>query len=223
MSSCINLSENEINVLLVKASEMYKSPIEKYMLRRSVNVIEGMLEKHNRIFSFRVDLRFAQDHSLDDPDSPFCFQRTDSQVITRFLESLKSQLKAEHKRSDRKGIPALPAYVWTKERNHSEHYHYHVMLMFNRDVYGYLGDYSKVDAANMSNRVQKAWCSAVDVGYPDYAKLVQFPEKTYKFNRNDAMLRTVEYTDFLLRLAYLTKQNTKDVHNSYRNFGFSQI
>lgn len=97
------------------------------------------------------------------------------------------------------------------------------MLIFNQDVYGYLGDYTKVDADNMSNRVQKAWFSAVGLDYQDYSKLVQFSEKSHRLNRNDAVLRSDEYTCFLLRIAYLTKVNTKDVHDTYRNFGFSQI
>lgn len=222
MSGIINLTEKEFNSLSIKASEMYKSPIEKYMLRRAVEVTEVMLTKHNRLFAFRTDLRFASEYCIDDTDSPFLFQRTDSKVITRFLDSLKAQIKADHKRVGRKGEPALPAYVWTKERNQSEHFHYHVMLIFNREVYGYMGDFTKTDANNMSNRIQKAWCSAVGIDYPDYSRLVHFPDKSYRFDRHDAIQRNKEYMHYLFRLAYLTKSNTKDNYDIYRNFGTSQ-
>ncbi|MEQ5680966.1 inovirus-type Gp2 protein, partial [Providencia rettgeri] len=44
------------------------------------------------------------------------FQRTDERAITRFIESLKSQLRAAHHRTGRSGTPALPYYAWVRER-----------------------------------------------------------------------------------------------------------
>ncbi len=71
---------------------------------------------------------------------PICFQKDDEKAITRSIESLKSQLREEHKRSDRAGKPAPLGYIWARERYISEHHHYHLVLLFNKDVYGYLGN-----------------------------------------------------------------------------------
>ncbi len=98
------------------------------------------------------------------------------------------------------------------------------MLLFNRNVYGYLGNYTNCNADNMATRMQKAWCSAVGLDYPDDASLAHFPKnQSFKFYRCDALTRSPVYEDFLLRLAYLAKEKTKDVHQGYRNFGTSQL
>ncbi|SQC91442.1 Protein of uncharacterised function (DUF3296) [Cedecea neteri] len=76
----------------------------------------------------------------------------------------------------------------------------------------------------MATRIQKAWCSAVGLNYPYQATLAHFPKnQSFKLNRGDALTRSAVYEDFLLRLAYLAKENTKDVHDGYRNFGTSLL
>lgn len=218
------LTEKQFESLAQIADKKYRSRIERYILRRSLAVISNFLEKYNRIFALRADLRFAQSHVLGEPDLPLCFQRTDEKTITRALESLKSQLREEHKRSGRAGEPTLLAYVWARERDTSEHHHYHLVLLFNREVYAYLGDYTEPDADNMGTRIQKAWCSAIKLDYPHYASRVQFPENhSTWFTRQDALTLSPDYYDFLLRVAYLAKEYSKDFHYGYRNFGTSQI
>lgn len=155
---------------------------------------------------------------------PTCFQRDDEKAITRSIESLKSQLREEHKRSGRAGNPAPLGYIWARERVTGERPHYHLVLLFDKDVYGYLGDYTKPDADNMATRIQKAWCSAIDLDYPYYASRVEFPENhSGRFTRNDASTLSSDYYDFLLRVAYLAKEYSKDSHDGYRNFGTSQL
>ncbi|MGO2334682.1 inovirus Gp2 family protein [Providencia sp.] len=218
------LSEFEFNQLVILASRRYDSLISPHILCRLLAVVDNALEQHNRILAIRVDLRFAQDSIPDAPDTPLCFQRADERAITRFIESLKSQLRAAHHRAGRFGTPALPYYVWVRERNESEYPHYHLVLLFNRDVYGYLGNYLQDDANNMANRIQRAWCSAIGLGYPDYASLVNFPNNpVFRFDRRDALTRHSNYLDFLLRITYLTKKNTKELNTDFRNFGTSQV
>ena len=114
-------------------------------------------------------------------------------------------------------------YIWVKEQDDSHYPHYHLVLLFNKDVYAYLGNYQDYDAQNMANRIQKAWCSALGIGFPEYAMLVHFPmHPTYIFNRNDAVIRSGSYCDFLLRIAYLAKKRTKFTRPGQRNFGCSQ-
>ncbi|WP_309401468.1 inovirus Gp2 family protein [Edwardsiella tarda] len=224
MQSHYDLTETQFDSLIQIAGNKYRSRIERYILRRSLAVISNFWEKHNRIFAVRADLRFAQHSVPGEPDLPLCFQRDDEKVISRMLDSLKSQLREQHKRSGRAGEPALPAYVWARERDTSDHHHYHLLLLFNRDIYGYLGDYTKPDADNMGVRIQKAWCSALKLDYPDYAALVHFPKNhSFWFRREDALMLCPDYYNFLVRVAYLAKEYSKDVHDGYRNFGTSQL
>lgn len=67
------------------------------MLRRALAVVSNTLEQHNRIFAIFFILRFAEDHVPGEPDFPVCFQKDDEKAITRAIESLKSQLREEHK------------------------------------------------------------------------------------------------------------------------------
>ncbi len=223
MKSPYDLTEREFKFLQQEAEDKYDSRISSYILRRSLAVISNYLENYDRVFALRADLRFAQSHVPGEPDLPLCFQRDDEKAITRAMESLKSQLREEHKRSGRAGKPVPLGYIWARERDTSEHHHYHLVLLFNKDVYGYLGDYTKPDADNMGTRIQKAWCSATGLDYPYYATRVNFPNNhSAWFTRHDALTLSDDYYDFLLRMAYLTKDYSKDVCDGYRNFGTSQ-
>ncbi|EFM8967076.1 TPA: inovirus Gp2 family protein [Escherichia coli] len=223
MESQYSLTNEETDDLIEIASRKYRSPIDLSILNPLLNMVYGTLEQNNRILGIRSDLRFAQSHVPGEPDLPLCFQRDDTQAISRFFESLKSQLRADHNRSGRPGDPTLPSYGWCRERDTSEHPHYHLMLLFNGDVYRYLGNYKDRNGDNMSTRIQKAWCSAVGLAHEDYATLAEFPPNAvYRFSRFDALDRSPVYWDFLIRLAYLAKTRTKDVHSGYRNFGTSQ-
>lgn len=223
MESQYTLTNEEIDDLVEIASKKYRSPIDRDILIPLLNMVYGALVQNNRILGIRSDLRFAQSHVLGEPDLPLCFQRDDTQAITRFFESLKSQLRVDHNRSKRPGDPTFPSYGWCRERDTSEHPHYHLMLLLNADVYGYLGNYQELNAKNMATRIQKAWCSAIGLAHEEYATLAEFPPNAvYRFSRFDALDRNSVYWDFLIRLAYLAKTRTKDVHCGYRNFGTSQ-
>lgn len=223
MESQYSLTNEEIDDLVEIASRKYRSPIDLNILNSLLEMVYDTLEQHNRILAIRTDTRFALSHVPGEPDLPICFQREDAQVITRFFESLKSQLRADHKRSKRPGNPTFPSYVWCRERDTGEHPHYHLMLLFNADVCGYLGNYQELNAKNMATRIQKAWCSAIGLAHEDYATLTEFPPNAvYRFSRFDALDRSPVNWGFLIRLAYLAKTRTKDVHSGYRNFGTSQ-
>ena len=224
MRSPYELSEKEFESLLLAAEKKYDSRLSRYMLRRSLAVISNYLENYNRVFALRADLRFAQSHVPDEPDLPTCFQKDDEKAITRAIESLKSQLREEHKRSGRAGEPVPLGYIWARERVTGEHPHYHLVLLFDKEVYAYLGNYTESDADNMATRIQKAWCSAIGLDYPEYAYLPHFPKNhSAWFTRDDALTLSADYYDFLLRVAYLSKEYSKDFHDGYRNFGTSQL
>ncbi|EPF0240900.1 inovirus Gp2 family protein [Escherichia coli] len=223
MKSQYSLTNEENTILVMKASKIYDSHIDLNILNSLLGMVYGTLDQYNRILAIRTDLRFAQSHVPGEPDLPLCFQRDDTQAISRFFESLKSQLRADHNRSGRPGDPTLPSYGWCRERDTSEHPHYHLMLLFNGDVYRYLGNYKDRNGDNMSTRIQKAWCSALGLAHEDYSTLAEFPPNAvYRFSRFDALDRNPVYWNFLVRLAYFAKTRTKDVHSGYRNFGTSQ-
>ncbi|MBZ7326986.1 inovirus Gp2 family protein [Klebsiella variicola] len=223
MESQYLLINEEIDGLVEIASRKYRSPIDLNILNSLLEMVYDTLEQHNRILAIRTDTRFALSHVPGEPDLPLCFQRDDAQAITRFFESLKSQLQADHHRSKRPGNPTFPSYGWCRERDASVHPHYHLMLLFNADVYGYLGNYQELNAKNMATRIQKAWCSAIGLAHEDYSTLAEFPPSAvYRFSRFDALDRSPVYWSFLIRLAYLAKTRTKDTYSGYRNFGTSQ-
>ncbi|HAU8265640.1 inovirus Gp2 family protein [Enterobacter asburiae] len=224
MRSPYELSEKEFESLLLAAEKKYDSRISRYMLRRSLAVISNYLENYHRVFALRADLRFAQSHVPGEPDLPLCFQKDDEKAITRAIESLKSQLREEHKRSGRSGEPRPLGYIWVRERVIGEHHHYHLVLLFDKEVYAYLGNYTESDADNMATRIQKAWCSAIGLDYPEYTYLPHFPKNhTAWFTRDDALTLSDDYYEFLLRTAYLSKDYSKDFYDGYRNFGTSQL
>lgn len=218
-----NLLKREFDNLMVKAQQCY-GEISSYYLEKSISVVQAAITQFGRVFALRVDLRFAEEPSHGDYDMPTCFQRNDPKAITRFMDALKSRIKAEHNRKGRAGTPPYPLYIWVRERAGSNCCHYHLVLFFNRNVYRYLGDYRNPDGLNMATRVQQSWCSAVGLVYPDYSALVHFPHNgSYYFDQRSMNLSTGSLNDFLLRLAYLCKTSSKDIGDGQRNFGCSQI
>ncbi|MCR3964173.1 inovirus Gp2 family protein [Aeromonas veronii] len=218
-----HLIADELENLRVVAEAKYGS-ISFEQLKTSVEVIANFLNKHPRVFAVRVDLRFPQIPVMDDPDMPTGFppEVEEEEVITRFFASLKSQIQAARHRKGKAGKPFFLGFIWVKEQVTSQYPHYHVVLLFNRDDYGHLGDYSNFNADNMATRICKAWCRALRLTYPDYSSLVHFPDDAeYRFDHRDADLHNEKFYKFLERTAYLFKLRTK-VRNS-RNFGRSQL
>jgi len=215
------LSPEELYKLLAEAELRYGG-VSPYYLTKLTQVITNCLDIYPRVFAVRVDLRLPQTNWPEEPDIPLCFPRQDPAVITRFFASLKSQLLADHARKGRRGQPAFPAYIWVREQDSSANPHYHLVLLFNKDIYAYLGDYRNAEADNMALRMQRAWCRALGLTYPDYASLVHFPTNpAYVFDRRAAMVHSPAYREFLLRVAYLAKTRTKV--SGQRNFGCSQL
>lgn len=223
MLEYINLSRTCMREFIEACEDRYGSINHGHLLR-SIDVVDSVLIRYSRVYALRIDLRFANESPADDVDTLICRQRSDPSVITRFMESLKSQLRADHYRKKRRGNPALPSFIWCRERDSSSHPHYHLTLFFDKDIYAFLGDYRDYDSDNMGTRIQKAWCSALNLPYPENATLVNFPENSqYRFDRQSARELDYDFYNFLLRIAYLSKQRTKSRCDGYRNFGSSQI
>lgn len=213
----------EVGNLLQEAQRKYKCDISPYYLNRALDVVYSTLKKWKRVFVLRFDLRMADCNWGGDSDLPTAFQRADSQAITRFIESLKSRLREDHRRKGHRGEPCKPSYIWVRERDKGVYPHYHIVLFFNKDQYAFLGDYSNRDADNLATRVQRAWCSALDLHYPDAAKLVHIVENgAYRYDHKAAVLHSSTYWKLLIRIAYLCKERTKVMGDGFRSFGCSQ-
>ncbi len=223
MMNSYKMNAVEVEKLLQQLQSMY-GKINQAYLARSLEVVYSALNEWPRVFALRLDLRFADAHPCGDRDIPDCFQRQDPQVITRFIESLKSQLREVHRRKGHRHTFTAPKYIWVREQVTGMHPHYHLVLLFNKDHYAFLGNYIDYEANNMATRLQKAWCSALKLSYPDYAALVNFPSNnSYYVDLNDMMRRSPNYIGFLYRMAYLCKEKTKLIGDGFRNFGCSQI
>lgn len=217
------LNVAEVSSLLQQVQGMYGEIHPSYLLR-SLAVVDSTVKEWPRVFAIRVDVRFAKVNPSYDIFHPTRYQRTDSHVITRFIESLKSQLREASKRKRRRYILSELKYIWVREQDSGSLPHYHLVLLFNKDRYTSLGDYTKPEAINMATRIQKAWCSALGLNFPEYAELVHFPKKCeYIFDRKEVLFRSSGYMGFLKRIAYFSKVRTKLVGDGQRNFGCSQL
>lgn len=109
-------------------------------------VINGMVEKHGKVYSFRFDVRYPVAGNY----------ASDNIFISRFIEALI-------KYYDRKKID--PKYLWCRERVYSENPHYHFIFMVNgnkvQNPYGILtkasdawGKCLNVDASGLINYCQ---------------------------------------------------------------------
>lgn len=219
----IKLSHSDMRCFINKCEGRYGSMTREHLFR-SIDIVDSVLDRYPRVYALRIDLRLANESPDDDSDILICLQRSDPSVITRFMESLKSQLRADHYRKKRCGKPSLPSFIWCRERDSSSYPHYHLVLFFDKDIYAYLGGYRDYYSDNMGTRIQRAWCSALGLPYPEYATLVNFPKNSqYRFDRRSAREMDNNFYSFLFRLAYLSKQRTKSRCDGYRNFGSSQI
>ncbi|MCL1090931.1 inovirus Gp2 family protein [Shewanella profunda] len=100
--------------------------------------------------------------------------------MTRFLDSLKAQLKAgflaKLRNTDLCQVHASELfYIWVKEMSGRDKCHYHVCLFFNGNAYKSLGKF-ELGRANMYNRIHKAWASALKIDIHQAQGLIHFPE-----------------------------------------------
>ena len=186
--------------------------IENYLHQMQLTV-DNALKDHPRSFAFRVDLR------LPTQTEPFS-----SNTITKFIASLKAQVKADLiKRKKRYGRvhPCNLRYIWVKEKNKALNWHYHLLILLNKDCYHCLGDF-KASSGNMASRIKKAWASAVGYELINIGGLVHFPcNPIYYIDRN-APSYFDKYDQLFYRISYFAKAETKNFGDHSNSFGCSQ-
>ena len=210
------LNGSSFNGLAVNANYQL---IENH-LRSIQRVIGFSLEEHKRTLVVRVDL-----HLPGRPDCVDYPMEFDTDVISRFMASLKAQVQADQLNKMKQGKrvhPCTVRYVWVKERHEALQDHYHVALFFNHDRYFHLGDYNQF-GNNLSTKISTAWASALGIEAFQAASLVHFPQNTpyYCLDMNAANFHPV-YQSVFNRLSYLAKVDTKHYGDHSHSFGCSR-
>ncbi|HAT3695038.1 TPA: inovirus Gp2 family protein, partial [Serratia marcescens] len=178
-----------------------------------------------RTYVRRIDLRI--------PDEVYEQYCDDSTLITRFMESLKAQIKQTQKRKRREGKRVHPCnvrYVWSREFGEVKgKKHYHIALMLNNDAYYSTGTYCPVGNVyihNLALMIMEAWVRALNLHtQPDYQRhyrSVHFVlEGSIMLDTNSKTFQ-LNYDQIFQHLEYTAKLYSKSHVDGKRNFGCSQ-
>lgn len=202
--------------------------VENYLVRIHETIMLS-LHEYPRLAAFRFELRF-----------PCYWPETDTAVITRFMESLKAKLEASENRRIRAGRRVHPSrvrFVWVKERDGAVHWHYHVVLLLNKDAYysfGLLGescedawlDVPRDPQAERSNCladcIVNAWASALGARPEQVRGVLHFSDNgTHHVNVN-AVDYVHQFETLFHRVSYLAKARTKEYGDCSNAFGCSR-
>lgn len=198
----------------------------QYHINRIHETLQKSLREYPRTFVLNIVLRF--------PDANYENYKSDHTLITRFIDSLKSQIKQTQKRKVKQGKRVHPCnvrYVWAREFGEEKgKKHYHVALMLNNDAYCSAGTYYPIQGQYihcLGLMIMEAWVRTLNLqGQQNYQKknypLVEFVlEGDFNLNVNDDKFFW-HYDTIIRRLSYLAKLYTKDRTDGQRNFGCSQ-
>jgi hypothetical protein len=182
-------------------------------------VLQNAVYDHKRTLVIRVDLRLPS--RINCPDVPLAY---DNSVISRFIESLKAQIKADQiKRSrlKKRSFPCSVRVIWVAERDSSMNYHYHIVILVNNDCYRGLGDIT-ADKENMAARIKKAWASALALELHEAAGLVHFTDNgVFRLDVNSKTYNE-DYCNLFYAISYLAKAKTKHFGDGSKSFGCSR-
>ncbi len=200
-----------------KENPLMKKQAQYTYISEYLDILDTVLDKalscHPRTFAIRVDLR------LGDIDPLFGY----TDLMKRFIASLNSQIKAQQQHRARKGKRVRPnvlRYIWVKEQATAEQPHYHLILLFNHDVYHRLGDFDSPNS--LAFKIKKAWACALGYDVDEVSQLPQFPQGgTYRLDAN-AVGFDDDYERLYQRAKYLCKVYSKRRVEGQRNIGSSQ-
>ncbi|PVZ79462.1 inovirus Gp2 family protein [Serratia sp. S1B] len=205
-----------------------KRTLNQYYAKRITETMDKALAQYPRLLAVRFDLRFPDEENRVDCPTRY-YDNPD--VISRFINSLKSQIAEDIKRKRKAGKNTLTCdvrYIWVREHNEQEtKNHYHVVLLFNKDAYAWPGRRETGTSFNRYSVFQmviEAWVRAIK--REDHEKnhhgLIHLPhEGFYQLNRNKPDFKA-KYEELTERAMYLAKDHSKNTSDGYRNFGCSQ-
>ena len=194
--------------------ELYTPMIKQY-LDKTYDVLYRALADHGRITAFKVDLHYQANKPL-----PKCAYG--NEPITDFINSVKSQIAHDRKRSakkfDRVNHTAFH-YIWCREIGDTGRPHYHAFILVNAGAYDTLGDWIN-GRKNMAYRFFHAWARAIDLDIETAKYLVQFPENPpyHVVSRNDPQAIGLLYQ----HMSYLSKAYSKHYNDWVHCFDCSR-
>lgn len=195
-----------------------RGPLKLNCLKRTYETLQRALAEHPATLVIRADLHFPPIPNC--PDYPREYR---TNVISKFVDSVKSQVEAdlEKKRRSMDRVHACTVrHTWAKERHNAPQDHYHVALFLNGNTYRHLGGFN-ANEGNMAARIKKAWGSALGCDPFTLEGLVHFPENpVYRVNANSPSFKQ-EKEDVFYRLSYSAKEDTKHYGDRSRTFGCS--
>lgn len=196
----------------------------KYLLNanyaeRTRQVFMAAREQYPRLAVFRADLRFPDDGA----------GRRDECVISRFIDSLKAHMTSLFNTKRQAGITCdhltSLRYIWCREYGlQNGNRHYHVVLLLNKDAFHRLGSFVPPESEklpSLANLIQKAWCSALSLLWPQYASLVWLPGGQPLWIEQNSPNSPSQYTKAYEWALYLSKEASKR-YGDGRSFGCSQ-
>ncbi|WP_287786864.1 MULTISPECIES: inovirus Gp2 family protein [Atlantibacter] len=186
---------------------------------RTRQAFDAATEQYPRLAVFRADLRFPIDST----------GRRDERVISRFIDSLKTHMASLFSAKRHVGItcdhPTSLRYIWCREYGlQSGNRHYHVVLLLNKDAFHQLGSFDPPESGklpSLANLIQKAWCSALSLPWPQYASLVWLPSGQPVWVEQNSAEFSSQYSKAYDWALYLSKEACKQYGNG-RSFGCSQ-
>lgn len=191
-----------------------KGPLITEYLELLYKTINLALNEHQRVFAFRVDLRFPE--FLD--TTPYLYSNS---VVENFVGAFRYQV--ERDRDKAKGLSVRThdtsvRYVWAREIGSFGRPHFHFVFFLNHHAYFSLGSF-ELKRANLFNRVNTAWASALKLPVESIRGVVEFPRNpTYKLRRGDHH----SIAPLFHRASYLCKSDTKQYGNGCHCFGASR-
>ncbi|MEC5321459.1 inovirus Gp2 family protein [Brenneria populi subsp. brevivirga] len=202
-------------------------PLNYNYLDKIIEVIDRAIAEHPRTFALRFDLHLPDIQQNDINGQYGIAGRNDAAVISRFIDSLKAHIRADITRRSRNARvhPCTMRYVWVREFNPLstiiEKWHYHVLILLNKDTYAYPGNYQ--DNNNLASMIINAWASALRLNEGECKNLVHIPENPYYYlNSREPITFQENRGRLIYRISYIAKLKTKSTDDGYRSFGCSQ-
>jgi len=200
--------------------QMEHDQLHLHYLDRIRHLLMWCLAEHPRWTVIRVDL-----HSPKGCNIP-------ENAITRFIESIKAQLKHAQRVKQSAGKRAydpMVRYVWVREWNKADQPHFHLAILLNHDAYFSLGNYGRLGDGDrdydemLSGRICKAWGVALSIDWRQAQTGVHFPECSASALMRRGPRSSLQLYGVFYRLSYFAKLQTKRYGDGGRNFGMSQL
>lgn len=193
----------------------HQGPLIEPYLDSLYHTFHKALNQYTKVYAFRVDLRLPDDPNID--------YKSDTTIITRFIESLKAKIKHNRLIARLNGNyhDTELRYVWVKESSQDGGVHYHFVCFLNGNAFRAMGDYDS-DKSNMFNRIQSAWSSALGIHDFQSTGLVNVSGQWLIHSQTHSE-RWSESSAVFYAASYLCKAATKNYRDGSKWFGSSRL